>query len=163
MSVKKNTKLTEGQYIIRGALSTAIALTLLTLPVVTNVVSYQLGFPLIFVIVMVLSNLSRPSPDEVDLGTPRWKWTLLRILVWGAFLLASFACVHFLHEGDLHLATFGGPNNPLISINPTTASQVIAICAYIVFWVMPVFFISSYCATAITRMIVGQKKKTAEN
>lgn len=158
MSVKKNTKLTEGQYIIRGALSTAIALTLLTLPVVTNVVSYQLGFPLIFVIVMVISNLSRPSPDEVDLGTPRWKWTLLRILVWGALLLASIACVLLMRDGGLHLTTFGGPNNPLISITPTTASQVIAICAYIVFWIMPVFFVSSYCATGISRIIVGRKK-----
>lgn len=158
MSVKKNTKLTEGQYLIRGALSTSIALTLLTLPVVTNVVSYELGFPLIFVIVMVISNLGRPSPDEVDLGTPRWKWTLLRIFVWGAFLLASFACVHFMREGGLHLTTLGGPDNPLISINPATASQVIAICAYIVFWILPVFFISSYCATAIARIIVGRKK-----
>lgn len=156
--MKNKTKLTEGQYILRGSVSTAIALTLLTLPVVTNVVSYQLGFPLIFVIVMIISNLGRPSPDEVDLGTPRWKWTFLRILVWGAFLLASMACVYFLREGDLHLTTFGGPNNPLISINPTTASQVIAICAYIVFWVMPVFFVSSYCATVIARVIVGRKK-----
>lgn len=157
------TKLTEGQYILRGSMSMAILMTLLALPVVTNVVSYQLGFPLILVVVMILTNLGKPSADDVELGTPRWKWTLLRILVSVAFLLLSIVCVHFLHEGDLHLTTFGGHNGPLISFETTTESSVFVLVAYIVFWMMPAFSISSYSATAITRMIVGKKKKAAEN
>lgn len=161
--MKNRTKLTEGHYILRGSVSTIILMALLALPVVTNVVSRQFGFPLIMVIVMIIQNLGRPSADEVELGTPRWKWTLLRIFASGVLLLSSIVCIHFLHEGDLHLSTFGGHNGPLISTDTTNSSQGFALIAYVALWMLPAFFISSYFATAITRMMAGQKKKAAEN
>lgn len=153
--VKKKTKLSEGQYIIRGSVNTALLLTLLSLPVAANILSQQLGFPIILVILLLNVTMGHPATDEVVLSQPRWQWMLLRYLVMVAFAVLAWKFAELMLSASAPLITFGRSGAPLIS----TESRIGAQGAVVAFWLLPAIFISSYMSKMITLMAFGRSQE----